>query len=378
MYLIDKHNNKINRLEKRTFTELEFGERKHLQEWIAKDSTCLGEELLIIQKEFNGFNDTNERLDLLALDKIGNIVVIENKLDDSGKDVTWQIIKYASYCSSLLKHDIIKIYQSFLGSSAIAEEKLSEFFNRDIEEISLNQGLTSQRLILVAANFRKEITSSVIWLMNYKVRIQCFKVTPFSLNEQLFLTFEQILPTKDTEEFTISMASKSQEEVDIQETTKNRHNVRIEFWEQFVNENRKRNGLYVNNSPTKEQWMGKGVGMSGIGLNLGISKNYCRVEIYINVGSQDVNKKCFDFLYKYKDEIESKFGYPLIWERMDNSVTCKIKYQLDGVNYFERDDWKQINDFLITYSSKMESAFSDYIKIMNKNLKQVQENNFEP
>jgi len=42
---------------------------------------------LVIQKEFDGFNETNERLDLLALDKQGNIVVIENKLDDSGKDV---------------------------------------------------------------------------------------------------------------------------------------------------------------------------------------------------------------------------------------------------------------------------------------------------
>jgi hypothetical protein len=44
--------------------------------------------MLIIQKEFCGFNDTNERLDLLALDKWGNLVIIENKLDDSGRDVT--------------------------------------------------------------------------------------------------------------------------------------------------------------------------------------------------------------------------------------------------------------------------------------------------
>ena len=47
---------------------------------------CLGEELLIIQKEFSGFDDTQERLDLLALDKDGRLVVIENKLDDSGRD----------------------------------------------------------------------------------------------------------------------------------------------------------------------------------------------------------------------------------------------------------------------------------------------------
>lgn len=45
--------------------------------------------VLVIQKEFDGFSDTRERSDLLALDKDGDLVVIENKLDDSGNDVTW-------------------------------------------------------------------------------------------------------------------------------------------------------------------------------------------------------------------------------------------------------------------------------------------------
>jgi len=35
-------------------------------------------------------------LDLLAIDEEGSLVVIENKLDDSGKDVVWQGLKYAS------------------------------------------------------------------------------------------------------------------------------------------------------------------------------------------------------------------------------------------------------------------------------------------
>lgn len=53
-------------------------------------AVVLGEELLIIQKEFAGFSDTHERLDLLALDKQGSLVIIENKLDDTGRHVTWQ------------------------------------------------------------------------------------------------------------------------------------------------------------------------------------------------------------------------------------------------------------------------------------------------
>ena len=153
MYIVE--NNKLKRAEKCTFKSLNYKERQNLQEWIANEPSTLGEDLLIIQKEFAGFADTRERLDLLALDKNGNLVIIENKLDDSGKDVTWQAIKYASYCSSLSKQDVINIYQEYLGVTGNAVEKISEFFNdQDIEDIKINEGST-QRIFLVAANFQK-------------------------------------------------------------------------------------------------------------------------------------------------------------------------------------------------------------------------------
>jgi len=370
MYIIDREKNRISRLEEKTFSELKFKEREHLQEWIANNPSSLGEELLIIQKEFNGFGETNERLDLLALDKFGNLVIIENKLDDSGRDVTWQTIKYASYCSSLTKQEIIKIYQEYLGSIANAEEKISEFYdNKDIEEIILNQGLNSQRLIMIAANFRKEVTSSVLWLMNFKMRIQCFKVTPFALNEQLFLNVEQILPTKDTEDFAISIASKAQEEIEVQETMKNRHLVRLKFWEQFLNISNHKNNLFSNNSPSKESWLGKGIGMSGLGLYPSISSNYCRCSVEINTGKKEVNKEIFDYLFKLKDKIENVAEKELIWERMDDNKTSRIKLELSGVSYFEEKDWEKMIDFLIDASVRMEKAFREPIKTLNNKLK---------
>jgi len=367
MYIINKEENRISRLTQRTFSELKFREREHLQEWIAENPSSLGEELLVIQKEFNGFSDTNERLDLLAIDKQGNLVIIENKLDDSGKDVTWQSIKYASYCSSLTKNDIVKMYQDFLGSSSNAEERISDFFDgMDIDEILLNQGLNSQRLILIAANFRKEVTSSVLWLMNFKMRIQCFKVTPFQLGEQLFLNVEQILPTKDTEDFSIGVASKAQEEVAVQETLKNRHNVRLLFWEEYLRQSNEANNLFSNISPSKDNWIGIGIGMTGVNLNLVMSKKYCRSEIYFNLGSQVANKSMFDFATTMKDEIELEFHDSLEWERMDDKVSCRIKYEKTGVSYFEEDDWQSMIDFLIDASVRMEKAFRSPIKKMNQ------------
>lgn len=366
MYLIDKDRNRITKLKQKSFSELKFRERDHLQEWIAYNPSSLGEELLVIQKEFCGFAETKERLDILALDKLGNIVVIENKLDDSGKDVTWQAIKYASYCASLTKQDIIKIYQDFLGTTAIAQDRLCDFFEgKDITEIVLNQGLNSQRLILIAANFRKEVTSSVLWLLNFKIRLQCFKVTPFAYDDQLFLNLEQVLPTKETEDFTISISTKAQEEIEVQETLKNRHHVRLKFWENFINYSNSKNNLFTNNSPSKESWIGKGIGMSGVSLNLVVSNNYCRSEIIFNRGSKEENKELFDFVFKLKDQIEQEYGWKLIWERMDENVTCRIKDQLDGVSYFEESDWPTINKYLVEISVRMENAFKEPIRKLN-------------
>lgn len=110
-----------------------------------------------------------------------------------------------------------------------AEEKLKEFFEiDDYDEIVLNKGL-SQRIILVAANFRKVVTSTVMWLMNYNLKIQCFKVTPYQLEDQVIINFEQIIPIKDAEEYVISMATKNQEDLSQQDLSKARYVTRINF-----------------------------------------------------------------------------------------------------------------------------------------------------
>ena len=365
MYEIDKAGNKISKLNEKTFSELGFKEKEHLQEWLAGNPEALGEDLLIIQKEFAGFQDTNERLDLLALDKHGNLVVIENKLDDSGRDVTWQVLKYASYCSSLTKEDVRHIYQEYLlkiGEATSAEDKLSEFFEgRDFDEISVNQGST-QRIMMVAGKFRKEVTSTVLWLMNYNIRIQCFKVTPFVFGDNLLLNVEQLLPIRDTEDYAISMATKMQDEIATQESARNRHNVRMEFWTEFLNESNRQNKLFSNISPSKDHWIGIGVGLPGLSINLVITKNNCRSELYINRGAQDENKAAFDFFHTMKDEIETTFGDQLSWERMDDKVTCRVRAQLEGVNVFEKEDWPKMIGYLVDSSARMSDALKGPIK----------------
>lgn len=90
---------------------------------------------------------------MLAIDENGNLVIIENKLDDSGRDVVWQALKYASYCSSLTKSDIRDIYQTYLdlqGNSEHAEKLICDFLDiEDFSEVELNSD--DQRIIMIAA-----------------------------------------------------------------------------------------------------------------------------------------------------------------------------------------------------------------------------------
>lgn len=358
MYLINKEENTVEKITKKSFSELGFKERDNLQEWIAKSPDIFDEELLIIQKEFSGFSDTKERLDLLALDKNGDLVIIENKLDDTGRDVTWQALKYTSYCSSLSKENIKNIFQEYLNqyqSGEDAEEVISEFLESDYEDLILNKGVT-QRIILVAAEFRKEVTSTVLWLLNYKVRIQCFKATPYKKGDQLFLTVDQIIPTKDAEEYMISMAEKTQDDIDNKTELKNRHIIRQKFWSELLQSMNSKCQLFQNISPSKYNWIGTGSGISRISFNFSVSKKYGRAELYIDKGTQEENQAIYDSLYTMKSEIENTFGENLEWERLDSKRACRVKSELSS-NVFVKENWPEMIEFMTEKMIKLDKAF---------------------
>lgn len=355
----------------RTFADLGFKERTNLQEWIAKEPACLGEDLLVIQKEFSGFSDTHERLDILALDKQGSLVLIENKLDDTGRDVTWQALKYASYCSRLSKENVRSIYQEFLDKtnpSADARALITEFLEADdYEEVAVNKGFT-QRIILIAANFRKEVTSTVLWLLNFKLRVQCFRVTPYSMGEQHFLNVEQIIPTKDVEEFMIGIADKALDEIEGVTEEKNRHKIRREFWTKVIGAMATKTSLFQNISPGSQGWIGAGSGVRGVGFNFGAGRAYGRAELYIDRGEKEENKFIFDLLYAKKEAIDIAFGRELTWERLDDKRASRIKSEMPG-SIFDPDQWTELIEFMTDAMVRMENTFKEPLADINRKLR---------
>jgi hypothetical protein len=383
MFTVNHQTNRISPVKTKRFSELGFTERKHLQEWLAHEPSALGEELLIIQKEFDGFDDTRKRLDLLALDKDGNLVIIENKLDDSGRDVVWQALKYASYCASLTKAQIVEIYQQYLdryepvtgevdllNAPASASARICEFLDApDLDELKLNLG-NSQRIMLVAANFRKEVTSTALWLLGQGISIACFKITPYSLGEQLLINIDQIIPTPEAKELMIGINAKEAEEKTTEVVLKNRHTVRREYWERALEAFQKSPcQLYNNISPSKDHWLSAGSGLSGCPYNLIFLQKELRVELWISRGVTEENKYLFDLLSQSKQDIEHAFGAELEWMRLDEKKSCRIQFstKADG---FNKDTWPQAVAWHLEQMTKLEKALKGPLQKAAEAMKQ--------
>lgn len=378
MFTVNHQTNRIAAVKIKTFSELGFTERKHLQEWLAHEPSALGEELLIIQKEFDGFDDTRERLDLLALDKDGNLVIIENKLDDSGRDVVWQALKYASYCASLTKLQVVEIFQQYInryekgngdGNAADASTQICEFLDApDLDEVKLNLG-NSQRLMMVAANFRKEVTSTALWLLGQSINIQCFKVTPHAFGEQLFINIDQIIPTPEAKELMIGISAKEAEEKTTEVVLKNRHTVRREYWEHALEVFQNSPcTLYNNISPSKDHWLSAGSGLRGCPYALIFLQKELRVEISIARSSTEENKFVFDFLNANKAKIEESFGDQLEWLRLDDKKSSRVQYTCKAEG-FNKEQWSEWIEWHLAQMTKLEKAFKAPLQQVSEALK---------
>ena len=77
----------------------------------------------------------------------------------------------------------------------------------ELDGVVLNAG-HEQRLVLIAANFRKEVTATVLWLLGHGVHAQCFRVLPYSFGEELFIDLQQTIPTPEATDHMIGMAAK--------------------------------------------------------------------------------------------------------------------------------------------------------------------------
>ncbi len=87
-----------------------------------------------------------------------------------------------------------------------------------------------------------------------------------------------------------------------------------------------------------------------------------QIELYIDRGDAEQNKRIFDALYEHKTEIETAFGGPLEWQRLDAKRACRVRYLLTDGGLQDKQHWPRIQDAMIEAMIRLEWAMRPHIQ----------------
>ena len=224
LFRVDPESRESERIEEVDFARLGLKERRDIQEWVAANPGILGEDLLVIGKEFSGFDRTDERLDLLAVDPDGRLVIIELKRDDTGANAHWQAIKYASYLRRATAEQIVGMLAVYKN---VSQESSWEELVQHLGGDDLNALNSDQRIILASHRFAPEVTSAALWL-NDKAHgedlITCVTLTPYrdANTGSLYIQAATIIPVPGEEDYVVSIGGKAQPTAKLRRSFPNR------------------------------------------------------------------------------------------------------------------------------------------------------------
>nr|WP_281682387.1 DUF4268 domain-containing protein [Finegoldia magna] len=144
-----------------------------------------------------------------------------------------------------------------------------------------------------------------------------------------------------------------------------RYELRRKYWAyalDIIKETHRESGSFANVNPSKDNWISGFIGISGFKINCLANIDFAMVELYLGKVKKEENKKAFDMLIRYKDDIEKALGVSLVWSREDDMKTSKISYKLDNVSIKNETDWLQMAKFHAEWSKKFYDVIVPYLR----------------
>lgn len=177
---------------------------------------------------------------------------------------------------------------------------------------------------------------------------------------------EQIIPIKEAEDYVISMANKTREEIGAQDNRREMELIRPKFWNYYLKGINEVFPLYRNVNASKDNWISAGSGISGVTFTSVVTRNHIRIELAIHGKTREENKQIFDALENQKVEIELTFGKELVWERLSDKRMSRIKYQMDEVDISNEKDWHKMLAFMVKYVPPFVESFKQPIHMLKQ------------
>ena len=207
-------------------------------------------------------------IDLVAEDEGGGTVIIENQLGKSDHDHLGKLITYLT-------------------------------------------GLSAKAAVWVVSDPRPEHVAAVAWLNQsnsanfYMIKLEAVRIGESPAAPLLTLI---VGPSEETKYVGVAKAEIAE-----------RYVIRKRWWTMLIERSAAKSKLHSHITAGEYSWIGTSAGFRGLNFNYVVTQNECGAELYIDRGKdrESENKRIFDQLAAHKEDIESAFGGPLSWERLE-------------------------------------------------------------
>lgn len=169
-----------------------------LEDWLESNPDGIVEDgrILIIGRQvvtnFGGF------IDLLGLDREGDVVVVELKRDRTPRDTIAQSLEYVSFAERLDTAQLEGILRSYLNDDSLSlAQHHREYFELGSDEaVAFNK---DQRIVIVGQRVTPEIRQTATFLRSKGLRVTCVEFTFFQADGGTRLLSQEIVVGTESE-----------------------------------------------------------------------------------------------------------------------------------------------------------------------------------
>ena len=214
MPIYDFASDAIRPLQKTTFSQMDLHERHDLQRLLRESISVIAPDTLVIAEEFGEWDESRRRIDLLGIDRDANLVVIELKRTEDGGHMELQAIRYAAMVSTMTFDQAVDVFGRYLVQTGKedmdARAELLDFLGwGEPDEDAFAQDVC---IVLASAEFSRELTTSVLWLVERAIDIRCVRLQPYALDGRTLVDVQQIIPLPEAAGYQVQVRKKVRRE----------------------------------------------------------------------------------------------------------------------------------------------------------------------
>lgn len=168
---------------------------KRLENWLEQNISMISDNLLVIGRQV--VTAFGKSIDLLCLNRDGDLVIVELKRDKAPREVIAQVLEYASWVNDLSYEDVVNIADEYLKTKGTnLEEAFQQKFGSPLPDV-LNE---SHEMLIVASDLDDQSERVIKYLNERGIRINAATFSYFKDGDREYIARVLLVPRSERRE----------------------------------------------------------------------------------------------------------------------------------------------------------------------------------